>query len=98
MPAGGQERPCGIVGAMTRSAGDAWLSQEDWKTLQSYNDDSLRQWANRLTQRSGNGTIYNYDGTTTMLGGNMSRSITKRVLDRFQPSMRPEELDLTQYH
>ena len=74
------------------------LSRDDWQTLQMYNDDSLRQWANRLTERSGNGTIYNSDGSTYMLGGNMSRSITNRVLDRFQPSMRPEELDLTQYH
>ena len=73
-------------------------SREDWNTLRWYNDDSLRQWANELTKKSGNGTIYNYDGTTYMLGGNMSRSITQRVLDRFQPSMRPEELDLTQYH
>ena len=73
-------------------------SREDWNTLRWYNDDSLRQWANELTKKSGNGTIYNRDGTTTMLGGNMSRSITQRVLDRFQPSMRPEELDLTQYH
>ena len=74
------------------------LSREEWKTLLWYNDDSLRRWANDLTEKSGNGTIYNRDGTTTMLGGNMSRSITQRVLDRFQPSMRPEELDLTQYH
>ena len=73
-------------------------SREDWNTLRWYNDDSLRQWANELTKKSGNGTIYNYDGTTYMLGGNMSRSITQRVLDRFQPTMRPEELDLTQYH
>ena len=69
----------------------------DWETIQWYDDDSLRQWSNRLTARSGNGTIYNYDGTTFMLGANMTRSITHRVLDRFQP-MRPEEMDLTQYH
>ena len=25
-----QERPCGIVGAMSRSPEDAWLSQDDW--------------------------------------------------------------------
>ena len=72
---------------MKERAGER-LSWKDWSTLQAYNDDSLRQEANRLTERSGNGTMYNYDGSKYMLGGNMSRSITRRVLDRFEPSMR----------
>ena len=77
----------GKVLKMKERAGER-LSWEDWYTLQAYNDDSLRQEANRLTERSGNGTMYNYDGSKYMLGGNMSRSITRRVLDRFEPSMR----------
>ena len=71
------------------------LSWDELQTLQGLDDGSLRRWSNELTLQSGNGTIYNSDGTTVMLGAN-TRSITRRVLDGFEP-MRPEQLDLTQY-
>ena len=71
------------------------LSWDELQTLQGLDDGSLRRWSNELTLQSGNGTIYNSDGTTVMLGAN-TRSITRCVLDSFEP-MRPEQLDLTQY-
>ena len=72
-----------------------WLSHADHELLRSFDDDSLRTTANRLTLLSGHGTIRDRDGMQAMLGQN-THSITRRVLDSFQP-LRMEELDLAQY-
>ena len=71
------------------------LSDWQWALLEGLHDDSLRTTANRLTFRSGHGTIRDRDGMRAMLGQN-THSNTRRVLDSFQP-LRMEELDLAQY-
>ena len=66
-------------------SGAASLTPSEREALRGFDDDSLRNLVNNLTARTGNGRLRGSDGTFVDIGGNDSRSLTRRALDSYEP-------------
>ena len=71
---------------------EEFLTARHLAVLSTYDDGSLRIHANALTVRSGHGIFILDDGTGQHLAGKQL-SITRRVLDNFEP-VRADDLDM----